>query len=110
MDIICNYHCPMADRRKCANFILCKGIEKEGVDYNDRKNALTVICACQKQCMRTGQMENTPDAQRCYDSRIAYAKADAEDIAEPEKAESVDEPTVNTPKPKTAKAKSKAKA
>ena len=105
MDIICNYHCPMSDRRKCANFILCKGLEKDGVDYNDRKNALMVICACQKQCMRTGQMENTPDAKLCYERRIAYAIADAEDKAEKKEAEAEE------PKPKqTTKAKSKAKA
>lgn len=70
---MCNYKCPNADRRKCADFILCKGLEKDGVNYNDRQNAFTVICMCQKQCMRTGRMENSEGAKECYERMNEYA-------------------------------------
>ena len=68
---MCNYHCPYADRRACAGFLLCKALYREGINYNDRKNAMTVICAHQKQCMRTGRMENSDEAKKCYESKSA---------------------------------------
>lgn len=90
---MCNYHCPYAERRACAGFLLCKSLYLEGVNYNDRKNAMTVICAHQKQCMRTGQMENTDEARVCYESKRAV-------VIEP--------PIAETPKaaPKASKKKS----
>ena len=66
---MCNYKCPFAERRKCAGFLLCRAMEKDGVNYNDRKNALDVICLFQKQCMKTGMMENSDGAERCYKDR-----------------------------------------
>lgn len=107
---MCNYKCPNADRRKCANFILCKGLEKDGVNYNDRQNAMTVICMCQKQCMKTGRMENSEGAKECYERMNEYAiltavdtKADLlrEKIEAEVEADKV--PTVTTSRKKKSK-------
>lgn len=68
---MCGYHCPFAERKPCAGFLLCKNMYKSGVNYNDRKNAMSVICAFQKQCVRTGRMENTDTAKACYEMRSA---------------------------------------
>ena len=62
---MCNYHCPFAERKSCAGFLLCRKLYKEGVNYNIRQNAMTVICAHQKQCMKTGRMENSEEAKTC---------------------------------------------
>lgn len=62
---MCNYHCPFAERKSCAGFLLCRGLYKDGVNYNIRENAMTVICAHQKQCMVTGRMENSEEAKTC---------------------------------------------
>lgn len=62
---MCNYHCPFAERRPCAGFLLCRNLYKDGVNYNVRNNAMNVICAHQKQCMATGRMENTDEARNC---------------------------------------------
>lgn len=62
---MCNYHCPFAERRSCAGFLLCRNLYKDGVNYNIRENAMTVICAHQKQCMMTGRMENSDEAKNC---------------------------------------------
>lgn len=62
---MCNYHCPFAERKSCAGFLLCRNLYKDGVNYNIRENAMTVICAHQKQCMMTGRMENTDEAKNC---------------------------------------------
>lgn len=74
---MCNYKCPFAERRKCAGFLLCRAMEKDGVNYNDRKNALGVICLFQKQCMKTGMMENSDGAERCYKDRRHWMTAEA---------------------------------
>lgn len=71
---MCGYHCPFAERKPCAGFLLCRNMYKSGVNYNDRKNAMNVICAFQKQCMRTGRMENTDSAKACYEMRVAAPK------------------------------------
>lgn len=71
---MCGYRCPFAERKACAGFLLCKNMYKSGVNYNDRKNAMSVICAFQKQCFRTGKMENTDSAKACYEARIASPK------------------------------------
>ena len=63
---MCNFRCPLAEKRKCANFLLCRALEKDGEDYNVRSNALGVICPHQELCMRTGQMENIDPARSCY--------------------------------------------
>jgi len=73
---MCGYHCPFAERKPCAGFLLCRDMYQEGVNYNIRTNAMNVICAFQKQCMRTGRMENTDSARDCYTWRVqAMAEA-----------------------------------
>ena len=74
---MCNYHCPHAERKACAGFLLCRLLYKDGINYGIRENAMTVICAHQKQCMGTGRMENSEDAKNC---EIAVPKV----IPEPE--------------------------
>lgn len=75
-ETMCGYHCPFAERKPCAGFLLCRDMYEEGVNYNVRANAMNVICAFQKQCMRTGRMENTDSARDCYEWRIkAMAEA-----------------------------------
>lgn len=86
---MCNYRCPFADRRACAGFLLCKDLYKDGVDYNNRTNAMTVICAFQKQCMVTGRMENTDSAKECYKNRWEArntVSTEEADIIKPKKA------------------------
>lgn len=68
---MCGYKCPFAERKPCAGFLLCRNMYKNGVNYNERKNAMGVICAFQKQCMRTGRMENTDSAKACYEMRVS---------------------------------------
>lgn len=68
---MCGYHCPFAERKPCAGFLLCRNMFKSGVNYNERKNAMNVICAFQKQCMRTGRMENTDSAKACYEMHVS---------------------------------------
>lgn len=96
---MCNFRCPFADRRKCANFILCKSLEKDEVNYNDRKNALTVICLCQAQCSRTGRMENSEGARECY----AKMREQSADAPKEEVAEVVEEKPTESPKKTTKK-------
>lgn len=62
---MCNFHCPYAERKPCAGFLLCRNLYKDGVNYNIRENAMNVICAHQKQCMATGRMENSEEAKNC---------------------------------------------
>lgn len=62
---MCNYRCPHAERKKCAGFLLCRLMYKNGINYNIRENAMNAICAHQKQCMNTGLMENTDEAKKC---------------------------------------------
>lgn len=62
---MCNYRCPYAERKPCAGFLLCKLLYQKDVSYNVRENAMTVICAHQKQCGVTGRMENTDEARNC---------------------------------------------
>ena len=87
---MCGFKCPYSERRRCAGFLLCKKAEKPDVDYNDRKNALDVICVYQAQCTRTGLMENTEDARKCYElkreSLYSVAPAVEAEGAEPEPA------------------------
>ena len=100
---MCNYKCPFAERRKCAGFLLCRAMEKDGVNYNDRKNALDAICLFQKQCMKTGMMENSDGAERCYKDRRHWMSAteaagsEPENDVQPETVEA-DEIPVETPK------------
>lgn len=72
---MCNYRCPFADRKPCAGFLLCRDLYQDGVNYNVRENAMTVICAFQKQCMKTGRMENTDSARECYRMRCQVKQA-----------------------------------
>ena len=66
---MCNYHCPFAERKAVAGFLLCRDLFREDVNYNVRENAMGVICAFQKQCMKTGRMENTDAARECFKIR-----------------------------------------
>ncbi|MBR5312761.1 MAG: hypothetical protein IKU40_07760 [Clostridia bacterium] len=72
---MCNYHCPFAERKAVAGFLLCRDLYKEDVNYNVRENAMGVICAFQKQCMKTGKMENTDAAKECYKMRLALKES-----------------------------------
>lgn len=73
---MCGYKCPFAERKSCAGFLLCRDMYQDGVNYNIRENAMNAICAFQKQCMKTGRMENTDSARDCYAWRIkAMAEA-----------------------------------
>lgn len=74
---MCNYRCPHAERKKCAGFLLCRLLYKDGVNYGIRQNAMNAICAHQKQCMVSGLMENTDEAKHCS---IAFPTA--EEVAE----------------------------
>jgi len=74
---MCNYHCPFAERKAVAGFLLCRDLFKEDVNYNVRENAMGVICAFQKQCMKTGKMENTDAAKECYRMRTEAKQASA---------------------------------
>lgn len=90
---MCGYKCPFAERKPCAGFLLCRDLYQEGVDYNIRANAMNVICVFQKQCMKTGRMENTNEAQECYRMRTQAKQAKP---AETEPEETPD--AANTPK------------
>lgn len=74
---MCNYHCPFSERKSCAGFLLCRKLYKDGVNYNIRANAMSVICAHQKQCMATGRMENTDEARACRISAPEETPAEA---------------------------------
>ena len=67
---MCGYRCPMAERKKCADFLICKKMQKPGVNYEDRANAMRVICLYQQKCGKTGHMENTDTAKRCFDENM----------------------------------------
>lgn len=77
---MCNYRCPHAERKACAGFLLCRLLYKDGINYGIRENAMTVICAHQKQCMGTGKMENSDEAKTC---EIAAPKVVPEPEAKP---------------------------
>lgn len=62
---MCNYRCPHAERKKCAGFLLCRLLYRDGVNYGIRENAMGAICAHQKPCPVTGLMENTDEARKC---------------------------------------------
>lgn len=84
---MCNYRCPHAERKKCAGFLLCRLLYKEGVNYGIRENAMNAICAHQKQCAVTGIMENTDEAKRCAlahpeTAETTYVPADPEEPEE----------------------------
>ena len=100
---MCNYHCPFAERRAVAGFLLCRDCYKEGVNYNVRQNAMNVICAFQKQCMRTGKMENTDTARSCYEMRMKAKSEAASEAVEKDAAEEIPA----EPAPKAAKKKKK---
>lgn len=108
---MCNYHCPFAERKACAGFLLCRDMYKEGVNYNARANAMTVICAFQKQCMVTGRMENTDTAKDCYKMRLqakqpkveAVPDVPAEEDVPVETAANGDSPKANSRKRTTKK-------
>ena len=72
---MCGYKCPFSERKPCAGFLLCRDLYQEGVNYNVRANAMNVICAFQKQCMKTGRMENTDSARECYQMRCQAKEA-----------------------------------
>lgn len=96
---MCGYKCPFAERKPCAGFLLCRDLYQEGVNYNVRANAMNVICAFQKQCMKTGRMENTDSARECYRTRCqAKEAAPAEPPADPAPAEEVTAETSAAPK------------
>ena len=84
---MCNYHCPFADRKACAGFLLCRNLYKEGVNYNVRENAMGVICAYQHQCHVTGKMENSDGAKECYERQFKAQEPQTIPLEkEPEKA------------------------
>ena len=103
---MCNYHCPFAERKACAGFLLCRDMYKEGVNYNVRANAMTVICAFQKQCMVTGRMENTDTAKDCYKMRLEAKQPKAEATPAPAEPAAEEAPVQAAPKRKRTTKKS----
>lgn len=67
---MCRYRCPYAERRKCADFLLCRRLERPEKNYNDRTTALTAICLYQSKCGKTGHMENTDSAKKCFEASV----------------------------------------
>lgn len=65
MNTACNYKCKHAKRTEAHNLLLCGLFIKDGVDYNQKNNAVTAICAYQKYCPSTKQAENTKEAAKC---------------------------------------------
>ena len=93
---MCNYHCPFAERKACAGFLLCRDMYEEGVNYNVRANAMNVICAFQKQCMVTGRMENTDTAKECYKMRLEAKQPKVETAPDAPAEPAAEEASVQT--------------
>lgn len=63
----CNkFNCPYAVRKKQYRFIMCKAFMKEGVNYNDKVNALNAFCGEQYFCPITRNNELMEGAKKCY--------------------------------------------
>lgn len=104
---MCGYHCPFSERKPCAGFLLCRDIFKEGVNYNIRDNAMNVICAFQKQCMKTGRMENTDSAKECYRMHMQAKQPKAAEITKATEILQEEKPDETSAEPKTTKTKKK---
>lgn len=63
------YTCPYATRLRQHDFILCKNLIKQNIDYTQINNALTAFCAYQYKCNITGKAENTDRARQCYNKQ-----------------------------------------
>lgn len=59
------YNCPNQHRQRGMQFLMCKALMQDGVDYTNQDNALKAFCGFQYYCRITGQCENTPEAARC---------------------------------------------
>nr|DAF90887.1 MAG TPA: hypothetical protein [Siphoviridae sp. ctnMR5] len=60
------WQCPYAIRNNAVEFLLCKIMQKENVNYFDPKNAITACCAYQFHCNCSNRVENTEGAKECY--------------------------------------------
>lgn len=61
------YKCPMAVKMAQHNFIMCKRLMKDGVNYGIAENAKSCICGYQRKCPETNTMINTLLAKNCYE-------------------------------------------
>lgn len=111
------YICPAQIRKNTHPFLMCELAKKEGVDYNLRENAYTIVCACQHYCTHTKRVENTDAFKACYAAKKAAAaevpvaksvktEVKAEAAAEPEETVEIEE----TEQPKEEKTTSRKKA
>nr|DAH14930.1 MAG TPA: hypothetical protein [Bacteriophage sp.] len=60
------YECPYAVRKPQLDFLLCKLLMKDGVNYFNVREGVTAMCAHQRHCNCTKRVENTEGAQSCY--------------------------------------------
>ena len=59
------YCCPYAVNLRPHDFLLCKKEMKDGVNYKETGNAISVICLYQKYCRDLGKRINSEDARDC---------------------------------------------
>ena len=78
------YICPAQIRKNTHPFLMCELAKKEGVDYNPRENAYTIVCACQHYCPHTKRVENTDAFKACYAAKMAAKETPVEKAAETE--------------------------
>ena len=99
--------CPAQIRKNTHPFLMCELAKKEGVDYNLRENALTIVCAYQHYCPHTKRIENTEGFKACYAAKTALKNAPAveEPIASEEKPLETAEEQPKTTKTTRRKAK-----
>lgn len=61
------YICPYSKRLKQYQFLMCKKLMKDSINYGIKDNAKNCICAYQYHCPKTGRMENSDSAKNCYE-------------------------------------------
>lgn len=68
---------------------------------------MNVICAFQKQCMKTGRMENTDSAKECYRMHMQAKQPKAAEITKATEILQEEKPDETSAEPKTTKTKKK---
>ena len=62
------WKCPYAiNNQNFNNAIMCSKEQKEGVDYNDKKNFFEIFCPHQRICNCSKKVINTEQAKKCYE-------------------------------------------
>lgn len=59
------YRCIHAEKRVAHPFLLCKKSQKDGINYNNKANALEVYCPYQRYCTCEHGVINTDEAKSC---------------------------------------------